>query len=564
MTDPKLGRILENRYQLLELVGRGAMGRVYRAQHVLLGGTFAVKFLAQTLLNAPMRDRFFVEARVCAFLGQKSIHIVRVIDYGVDEEGVPFYVMEYLDGKNLTDIINESPLTLPRFLNFTYQICLGLQCAHQGVPFEDAGDIRPIIHRDIKPRNIVVIQDSSLGELVKILDFGIATLLQGEGGNNPQANKFMGTLAYSSPEQMDSQELDGRSDIYSLGVVMFQMLTGKLPIHTPGRTFKDWYHAHKTQVPRSFHEVDPNLKIPKAVESLIMDCLAKSPADRPQNVDAVIEALRPLLQRYGNGQEIGQRIGDTLSRVPVVAESLVEKAVSEGSSATETHTSPHLSDAKGGVAHPALEQRSAFEDFCHQLIWPSGMPIAQIVFPQNIETPKGRMTTLWSMLASDEIEFLRTTSFYNHFYKNFLGIMSPHPTVLWITALYNRHRHCDRGPRWFNCYLDLQSKTGQETVRLLTERESYRLLFFGLEPPHRCLHVVKLKIHPYQCQLLQRWALTGTTWQSIGNVNESKKILKQELEKLKPRVQTDLENASGVRESILADRPRIDNSPWHI
>ncbi len=546
MTDPKLGRILENRYQLLELVGRGAMGRVYRAQHVLLGGTFAVKFLAQTLLNAPMRDRFFAEARVCALLGQKSIHIVRVIDYGVDEDEVPFYVMEYLDGKNLTDIIHESPLTLPRFLNLTHQICLGLQCAHQGVPIDDAGDIRPIIHRDIKPRNIVVVQDSSLGELVKVLDFGIATLMQGEGSSNPQANKFMGTLAYSSPEQMDSQELDGRSDIYSLGIVMFQMLTGKLPIHTPGRTFKDWYQAHKTQVPRSFHEVDPNLKLPKALESLIMDCLAKSPSDRPQNIEAVIDALRPLLQRFGNGQEIGRRIGDALSRVPIVAESLVEKAASDGSSATETSTPTSPTDTEAAV-RPSREKRSAFEEFCHQLTWPSGMPIAQIVFPQNIETPKGRMTTLWTMLSQEEIEYLRNSSFYNHFYKNFLGIMSPHPTVLWITALYNRLRHQDRGPRWFNCYLDLQSRTGQETVRLLTEKESYRILFFGLEPPHHCLHMVKLKIHPYQCQLLQRWALTGTTWQSIGNVHESKEILKQELEKLKPRVQTDLENASGLR-----------------
>lgn len=548
MTDPKLGRILENRYQLVELVGRGAMGRVYRAQHVLLRGTFAVKFLAQTLLNAPMRDRFFAEARVCALLGQKSIHIVRVIDYGVDEEEIPFYVMEYLDGRNLTDIINESPLALPRFLNLTHQICLGLQCAHQGVPIDDAGDIRPIIHRDIKPRNIVVVQDNSLGELVKILDFGIATLLQGEGGSNPQANRFMGTLAYSSPEQMESQELDGRSDIYSLGIVMFQMLTGKLPIHTPGRTFKDWYHAHKTQVPRSFQEVDPNLKLPKALESLIMDCLAKSPADRPQNIDAVIDALRPLLQRYGNGQEIGRRIGDALSRVPVVAESLVEKAAaSDGSSATETSgTTP--TDTAGMVAHPASAKLSAFEAFWRQLTWPRGMPIAQIVFPQNIETPKGRMATLWTMLSEDEINYLRKSSFYNHFYKNFLGIMSPHPTVLWITALYNRLRHQDRGPRWFNCYLDLQARTGQETVRLLTERESYRLFFFGLEPPHACLHAVKLKIHPYQCQLLQRWVLTGATWQSIGSFNESKAILKQELDKLKPRVQADLENASNYRE----------------
>jgi serine/threonine-protein kinase len=213
MTDLNIGRLLSNRYRLIELVGKGAMGRVYRAEDVLLGGVIAVKFLSQALLNSKMRERFKIEARTCAQLGQKSIHIVRVTDYNVTEDDIPFYVMEYLQGESLGEVINAQPLPLPRFLSLARQICLGLQCAHQGILIN--GEVCPIIHRDIKPSNILVSQDTSLGELVKILDFGISKLLQADSG---QTSSYMGTLAYSSPEQMEGRELDSRSDLYSLGI----------------------------------------------------------------------------------------------------------------------------------------------------------------------------------------------------------------------------------------------------------------------------------------------------------------------------------------------------------
>jgi len=175
--DPNNGRLLANRYQLVELVGKGAMGRVYQAKDMLLGGvTVAVKFLSQTLLNQKMRDRFEREATICAVLGEQSIHIVRVRDYGVDETEIPFYVMEFLQGDSLSDVLRDRPLSVPRFLNITRQICLGLQRAHQGILLD--GELCPIIHRDIKPSNISIVQDTTLGELVKILDFGIAKLLQ--------------------------------------------------------------------------------------------------------------------------------------------------------------------------------------------------------------------------------------------------------------------------------------------------------------------------------------------------------------------------------------------------
>ena len=235
MSDPNIGRLLSKRYQLQELIGTGAMGRVYRAKDILLGGVpVAIKFLSMSIQNKKMRlqERFEREAKTCALLGQKSIQIVRVMDYGVDEHKTPFYVMEYLHGKSLSLLIRQQQLTLARFLSMVRQICLGLQCAHDGIPVD--GAICPIFHRDVKPSNMLVIIDPSFGELVKILDFGIAKLLQ---SNTLQTNYYLGTLAYSSPEQMEGKELDNRADIYSLGVMMFEMLTGKLPLVAPTHSF---------------------------------------------------------------------------------------------------------------------------------------------------------------------------------------------------------------------------------------------------------------------------------------------------------------------------------------
>jgi serine/threonine-protein kinase len=189
-TDPNYGRLVANRYQLVKLIGKGAMGRVYQAKDMLLGGVIvAVKFLSQALLSKKMRDRFYGEATICAMLGEQSNHIVRVRDYGVDENEISFYVMEYLEGESLSEVIRQQPLSLPRFLNMSRQICSGLQTAHKGIVRD--GKLSPVIHRDIKPSNILIVQDESFGELVKILDFGIAKLLQSEGD---QTHSFMGTL----------------------------------------------------------------------------------------------------------------------------------------------------------------------------------------------------------------------------------------------------------------------------------------------------------------------------------------------------------------------------------
>jgi serine/threonine-protein kinase len=524
VTDSNVGRLLANRYRLAELIGKGAMGRVYRAEDILLGGVIAVKFLSQTLLNPKMRDRFKSEARICAQLGRKSIHIVNVIDYGVSdykEEDVPFYVMEYLQGQSLSDVINNQPLPLPRFLTISRQIALGLQCAHQGIIVDDS--LYPIIHRDIKPSNILVSRDASLGELVKILDFGISKLLQAD---SDQTSSYMGTLAYSSPEQMEGRELDSRSDTYSLGVMMYEMLTGKMPLHVETHAFGAWFKAHHFQPPRTFEAVNPSLKLPKALETLVMSCLAKAPDDRPQSVTDILEVLDALGKRYKDNPGVGKRIADYLERMPPPSQ---------------------------GQTKPLSDRVPLIDEICKLAVWPKNKPIAQIVFAQSLITETIALPAVWVMLPRQEIQTLQTYRLYNVIYKNFLYAMSPHPTLLWITGIYNRQRHqqknsggeVQQGTRWLPCYLDLKSPSGLEMARLLSQKGEYQVLLFALEQPEQCLHAITITINESQRLQLQEWTITSQPVRSIGSPTLSKNILKAEFDKLKLRITPEMEKDPG-------------------
>ncbi len=513
--DPNIGRVLDDRYELIELVGKGAMGRVYLAKHVLLGGAVAVKFLSQTLLSNKMRDRFFAEARTCAQLGQKSIHIVRVSDFGVDDTDIPFYVMEYLQGENLSSLIQAQPLPLPRFLGIMRQTCLGLKTAHEGISVE--GKLCPIIHRDIKPSNILVTPDDTMGELSKILDFGIAKLIQEDAS---QTQGFMGTLAYSSPEQMEGKELDNRSDIYSLGILMFQSLTGKLPIYTDNHTFGGWYKAHHFQEPRQLAEIAPQLKLPGSLTRLISACLEKKPENRPQNVEEILRDLTPLEHRFGTGRQIGHRIQSTLARLPVVQKK---------------------TDHPPDVPNKGVN----FDEVCYLQSWPKNKPNARIVFPRKIRTSDGILLTLWVMLPKEEIEQLKVSRLYTRVYRNFLCTMSPHPMAMWITALHNRLCHEAQEARWLTCFLDLKTEQGQEYLHLLSDQGDYRILFFALEEPKRCAHILTTRINPAQCEQMKQWIVNGRGWRGPEQSTLSKEMLRHELERIKPKVQETLNAADG-------------------
>lgn len=504
--DFKHRRLVANRYQLMELLGSGAMGQVYRAEDKLLGGvTVAVKFLSQALLNSRMRERFEREATISALLGEKSIHIVRVRDYGVDEKEIPFYVMELLQGDSLSEVIKFQPLPLSRFLNISRQICLGMDAAHKGIMFQ--GELCPIIHRDIKPSNIHITQDVTVGELVKILDFGIAKLVQ---SCESQTQSFMGTLAYCSPEQMEGKELDNRSDIYSLGVMMYEMVSGEMPIFPENSSFGGWYESHHYATPKPFN---PALNIPPALDKLIMSCLSKAPHDRPQTVSEILKFLELV--------ELPNR------STPAHLDSYNEATAPSEARNRSNLKSPTLSRSITTKSSPTKE-------LCLQMGWPKDKPHQKIVFPHLLQSSEGKSVSLWVMLEQQDI-LNRVASIR---YNQFLFMTSPHPMILWITVLY----HQDHGPRWLPCYLDLKDARGQRFARLLAETGSYWILFFALENPSQCKHTITATIAPKQCQLLKEWADRSEVLPT-NKPQLTKKVLKQELEKLKPKIIAKLESA---------------------
>ena len=517
--DTRHRRLLANRYQLIELAGSGAMGQVYRAEDKLLGGvTVAVKFLSQALLNQKMKERFEREATISALLGEKSSHIVRVKDYGLDEKEIPFYVMEFLQGESLSDIIKFRPLVITRFLKVVRQICFGLEVAHKGILYQ--GELCPIIHRDIKPSNILVVEDAALGELVKILDFGIAKLVQSE---ESQTQAFMGTLAYCSPEQMEGKELDNRSDIYSLGIMMYEMLTGDMPIFPDNSSFGGWYEAHHHTKPQPIH---PSHRVPPAIETLIMNCLAKSPSSRPQKIDEVLRAIEAFEANSINQPNPVNQSNQSNQSKPLALEDQTVFNLPDNSGPTIIADKNRSRSTLPGV-----------KETCMQMGWPQDKPVQKIVFPHIMPASEGTFATLWVMLEQQDILSRMTSIRYNQF----LMMTTPHPMILWITVLYNN----EHGPRWLPCYLDLKTSSGQRLTNLLGEGRQYWILFFALENPQKCQQSMTATIAPNQCKLLKEWAASSHSMEG-GKAQITKRLLKQEFEKLKPKIVAKLANVNPI------------------
>ncbi len=481
---PRNQELVAKRYQIKKLIERGGMGEVFLAEDMLLGGTpVAIKFLSQTVIDPQMQESFNREALLSAALSQKSIHIVRAYDYGVTRNGNPYYVMEYLSGKSLKELI---PLPIPMFLNLSRQICLGLKCAHQGVNID--GKNHPLVHRDIKPDNIIVTPDPILGKLAKILDFGIAKYLNTTAAITISKG-FHGTLPYCSPEQLEGGDLDSRSDIYSLGVMMFEMLTGQKPWQPETDGFGTWYRLHLFVPPKNISDVNPLLQIPHQLNDLIMNCLAKKREHRPQNMTKILQILENI------EQSIYQ-----VSLHPVVEN-------------TESSKIIKIPD--------------------QELIWPKSKPIQEIVFPQLISENKIATASLWLMLPPSEIQNYAYTTRYTRF----IFITHPHPMLLWITLLYDR----DLSPKWLPCYLDMKNSQNLKLVWTLAETESYSLLFFTLEPPHHCANTFSISITSSQTQNLKTWVQQSQTVTASTQALVSKNWLKQQYKEIQLKILKHLE-----------------------
>jgi serine/threonine-protein kinase len=281
------GMIIRGKYEILEKIGAGGMAAVYRARHLAFGEICAIKLVGPKLAHdADFLKRFRTEAVVTRKLHHP--HAVRVDDLDTTEDGRPFIVMEFVNGRSLRDVIRtEGALPLPRAVAIARQACSALAAAHA----------LGITHRDIKPDNILLAQSPAGGDVVKVLDFGIAKVKEGsfdtgEGYTPTQTGMVMGTPQYISPEQAmgkRGEEVDGRSDLYSLGVVLYEMVTGRLPFSSDTAMGMILHHLQTIPTPPQIVRAD--LSIPGPLSDLLMKALQKERDRRFASAADMLEAL---------------------------------------------------------------------------------------------------------------------------------------------------------------------------------------------------------------------------------------------------------------------------------
>ncbi len=281
-----IGRTLDQKYYLESKLGVGGMGTVYRARRLLIGDTVAVKVLHSDQVADPQAvERFRREAQTAARL--KHPNVVTVYDFGVSREGLNYLVMELAEGESLGHLIKrQGTLSETDAAEVVRQVCAALDEAHR----------QGVVHRDIKPENILV-QTIPGGLQVKVLDFGIAALRDTTTSRLTQTGAIVGTLHYMSPEHCLGEELDGRSDIYSLGIVLFEMLTGVVPFDSPTATAIVIQHVN--QSPPTLRTLNPNIS--PAVEAVALHALEKRREARPQTAG---EMARELIAAVGSAGQV--------------------------------------------------------------------------------------------------------------------------------------------------------------------------------------------------------------------------------------------------------------------
>ncbi len=287
----RVGMVLDNRYRLIKMLGEGGMGEVYLAEHVYINKKVAIKLLRSEITSSTEAvQRFYQEARSSSAIGHENI--IEIEDFGKLDDGTIYLAMEFLAGHPLADLMLEGPMDLARALDFMIQIAEGLGAAHA----------MNIVHRDMKPENVFIIRDKHGKEKVKILDFGIAkmTSSDGEGHGLTKTGTIFGTPHYMSPEQAMGKMLDHRTDIYSVGVIMFELFAGSVPFKA--ESFMGILTQHITAPPPMPSSLNHNL--PPQVEQVILKAMDKDPNKRHQNMGELILDLRRVLAELGLGEPI--------------------------------------------------------------------------------------------------------------------------------------------------------------------------------------------------------------------------------------------------------------------
>ena len=262
------------RYQILEIIGTGANGRVARAFDPMIGRLVAIKLLSPELARGAARDKFIQEARVVGQISHPAI--VTLHDMGIDESTqTPYLVMEFMQGQALDRVLEKGSVPLPRACAWAGDVASALAVAHR----------KGVIHGDVKPANILILEDNH----VKLTDFGMARLASHDKGDSP----LLGTPAYWCPEQILGKSQDARSDIFSLGVVLYEMVTGKRPFDSDSLQGICTRVLSSKPLPAS----QANPSVPTAFDTIVAKSLEKDPAHRFQSVDHLAAELYPLARR---------------------------------------------------------------------------------------------------------------------------------------------------------------------------------------------------------------------------------------------------------------------------
>jgi serine/threonine protein kinase len=309
--------IIRNKYQIQERIGVGGMGVVYRALHLTFNEVCAIKIVNDVIGgDANFLQRFQTEAVVTRKL--RHPNAVRVDDFDYTDDGRPFIVMELVEGRNIGEILQqEGPFRVPRAVRIATQAARALGVAHK----------LGVVHRDIKPGNIILTADEQGEEIAKVLDFGIAKLREAAGTDQPgmtMTGMVVGTPLYMSPEQFMGKkaagEIDGRTDIYSLGVVLYQMVTAQLPFE--GDTPYSLMMQHLQGTVRPPHELVPELHIPESLSRVILKAIDKSREQRFQTAEEFIAGLDQVKDGPATAGQVANAIveSEPITSVPTVKE----------------------------------------------------------------------------------------------------------------------------------------------------------------------------------------------------------------------------------------------------
>jgi eukaryotic-like serine/threonine-protein kinase len=292
-----VGKVISGRYRIEQVIGEGGMGTVYQAEHTLMRKRFAIKVLHPEMTRLPeVVARFEREAMAAAHIEHPNV--ASATDFGKLEDGAFFLVLEFVQGRSLREALDDGPLAALRAVHIGCQIASALVRAHS----------LGIVHRDLKPENVMLVERDGDPDFAKVLDFGIAKVPVGEivkSGPSPsrqaltQLGMVYGTPEYMAPEQALGQEVDARADLYALGVMMYEMITGLRPFEAESAV--TLLGMQVTQPPPSFQQRAPSVTVPDGIEAAVMELLEKEPSARPHDARQVFECLEQMRVQLRRG-----------------------------------------------------------------------------------------------------------------------------------------------------------------------------------------------------------------------------------------------------------------------